>query len=364
LVIAELDKDVSVTSPLQLGVIGCGWIAETQHLPALQGLPQIRVIAAADPNETRLNALTARYTIAQKHKDYESLLANIEVDAVAILTPPTTHREIITAALEAGKHVFIEKPLAMTLDDCDAIQHAAENEPHLKVLVGFNLRWHRLTLKAHSMKNQLGQPTLINSRFLVAGGGADTPEWRTDPNGGGDTLTDLGVHHFDLWRALTGDEIERVHAAASENGFSAAISAVFRSGTAASAVFSQRSINANTIEFFARSGSLSLDFYRFDGLNFTAAHNAAGGFGMLARKTIKTVISLPQAIKTTPRGGDFSLAYRTQLEHFAACILENKPPACTIADGRAALEVAVAAAESLRTGEVVPVEQQAVATKG
>jgi predicted dehydrogenase len=110
---------------LRIGVVGGGLIAQAMHLPYLaEKRDRFTVTSLAEPSRTVREALAARYAIQNLHEDYRGLLG--EVDAVAVCSPAGTHAEIVLAALDAGLHVFVEKPMCITVADADAIVAAAE----------------------------------------------------------------------------------------------------------------------------------------------------------------------------------------------------------------------------------------------
>lgn len=109
---------------LNIGVISCSVMAQL-HMKAVIDHPNAELYMICDINEALLNETAAKYNISRKTTDYRQMLADPAVDAVIIVTPDQTHREISVAALEAGKHVLCEKPMALTLDDCKAMIDAA-----------------------------------------------------------------------------------------------------------------------------------------------------------------------------------------------------------------------------------------------
>jgi predicted dehydrogenase len=107
---------------VRVGVVGGGLVAQAEHLPYLSALrDRFTLSALAEPSATVREALGARYSIASLHEDYRSLLDAGEVDAIVICSPAGTHAEVVLAALSAGVHVFVEKPMCITLADADRI---------------------------------------------------------------------------------------------------------------------------------------------------------------------------------------------------------------------------------------------------
>ena len=111
---------------VRVGVVGGGLIAQAEHLPYLSSLrDRFTLTALAEPSRKVREALGARYGIADLHADYRSLL-DAGLDAVVICSPAGTHAEVVLAALDAGLHVFVEKPMCITLADADAIVSARD----------------------------------------------------------------------------------------------------------------------------------------------------------------------------------------------------------------------------------------------
>src|SRR6266568_4742944 len=108
------------------GVIGLGWFGE-KHCEALAGLPNVELFALCTRREARLKEVAQRFGVRHTYTDYRDLLANADVDAVSVVTMWDQHTAPTLAALAAGKHVFLEKPMASTLEDCGAIVAASRH---------------------------------------------------------------------------------------------------------------------------------------------------------------------------------------------------------------------------------------------
>ncbi len=112
---------------VRVGVVGGGLVAQAMHIPNLAALrDRFALVALAEPSETVRTALGARYGIAGLHADYRSLLDAGGLDAVVVASPAGTHAEVVLSALDAGLHVFVEKPMCITLADADAILAARD----------------------------------------------------------------------------------------------------------------------------------------------------------------------------------------------------------------------------------------------
>jgi predicted dehydrogenase len=162
---------------IRLGIVGCGRVTETRHLPALRYLKNAEVVALADVSVDRLNKVADLFRVKDRYTDYQRLLSNPSIDTVAVCVPAQFHVEIGLAASDAGKHVFIEKPLALTLKDCDLLTQRAKRSSS-KVMVGFNVRWHRLVREARDIvqRGTLGTHQMI--RTVLSSYHEDVPQWR------------------------------------------------------------------------------------------------------------------------------------------------------------------------------------------
>jgi predicted dehydrogenase len=348
--------------PLKLGFIGCGGVAERGHLPALQHLPDADIVALADINPGRLTQLADRFHIKNRYADFRALLCDPAIEAVAVCVPPQFHAQVALAALEAGKHLFIEKPLALDLTESDQlIERAARSS--VKTMVGFNLRWHRLVQHACAIVQQetFGPIELVRTALT-----SDTryhrnpPEWRKRRETGGGEFFETAVHHFDLWRFLLQTEIDEVFATSRSDHWddeTAAVTARLANGVVAVSAFSTGTAGSNEVEIYGRGGRLSLSLMRFDGLEFIPGTSLPGKMRTRLRTAVDMLTDLPRALFELRRGGDFVASYRVGWKHFVDCIREDRPPQCTLEDGRRALQAALAAAKSASTGKSVSLFQ-------
>ena len=123
---------------LRMGIIGAG-ILGTSHATIYSGLPDTKLVAVSDMNESRAKELASKYG-ADSYRDYEQMLRDKSIDAVAVCTPDFAHRDPTVAAAEAGKHVLVEKPLATSAKDGQDMISAAR-KAGVKLMVRFSNRW-------------------------------------------------------------------------------------------------------------------------------------------------------------------------------------------------------------------------------
>jgi len=345
---------------IKLGLIGCGNVAENRHLPALQSLKHAEVVAVADTNKDRLKQVADKFHIKKRHADFGTLLDDPDINAIAVCTPPQAHVEIALAALDAGKHLFIEKPLALSLDECDRLIERAARSP-CKVMVGFNMRWHRLMRQAREIIQQgtLGPLKMTRSVATNRFRGNEA-EWLRHRELGGGVLIEHAVHTFDLWRFLLQSEVEEVFAVSRPGQWddeTATVTARMTNGVLATAVLSKGAAENNEMEIYGQNGRLHISRYRFDGLEFFPASSFPGSVQARLRSVVHTLTALPQAIPTIRRGGDLVASFQAEWCHFIAAIQQDTPVESTLEDGRRALQVALAVVESAFLGQSVKVAQ-------
>ena len=132
---------------IRVGVVGCGRVAQQRHLPIVANLPEAELVAICDVDGDTRRRLSQQYNLKLCFDDYSDLVNEDSVYAVMIATPTQFHVDVGVAALEAGKHVIIEKPLALGLDEIDRLEVAAQSAQKT-VAVAMNSRWHRLSREA------------------------------------------------------------------------------------------------------------------------------------------------------------------------------------------------------------------------
>lgn len=336
---------------IKVGIIGCGRVAEERHLPALQYHKNIQVAAAADTDTDRLNRIADQYGIKRRFADYRALLDLADIDAVGVLTPTPSHAEISLSVLDSGKHLLIEKPLALHLSECDELI-ARQRDSACKVVVGFNLRWHRLVRRAYAFiqAGQLGEIKAIRSVYTHYRDGNSAPDWHRKQKYGGGITFNESIHHFDLWRYLLGSEIEEVYSSNRPSPFyedeTQVTQACLANGVFATGVFTFKTSPNSEVEIFGEKGRLYLSLYRFDGFQFFPYNLYPGDIGDRIKKALTTLREFPRIIPIIRRGGDFAATFYSLWGHFIDSINQDKASGCSLEDGKRALQVALSALES------------------
>lgn len=197
----------------RIGLLGVGAIAQVVHLPILSELPRVRIQAVCDADRPKAAAIADRFGVPRVFDRDEEVFASDEVDGVVICSPSHLHESQSIAALEAGKHVLVEKPLALGPVAAERVVAAAErSETTLMVAMNNRYRPDAQALKPFARGGELGDIFLIKAGWLNRKMRVARPTWRhRRETAGGGALMDLGVQILDLvlW-LLDYPRIERV----------------------------------------------------------------------------------------------------------------------------------------------------------
>jgi myo-inositol 2-dehydrogenase/D-chiro-inositol 1-dehydrogenase len=320
----------------------------------------VRVVALCDSDADRLKRVGDRFDVDRRYRDSAEILDDPDVDAVAVCVPAESHVPVAIAALDAGKHVFVEKPLALGLEDADRLISRASRSDR-RTMVGFNLRWHRSVLDARATlrAGTLGPVELVRSTLTSrARFDTGTPAWRRSRSSGGGEFLETAIHHFDLWRFLLATEVQEVTALSRSDLWddeSVAITARLANGALATAAFSARTADAHEIAFSGSSGRLSVSLLGFGHVSLDLPTSPETGVRGGAVRLARATSGLPRRVARARRGGDWVLSYRDEWGHFSEAIRGNTAPDSTLEDGRQALRIALAAIESSTRGAPVRV---------
>lgn len=197
------------------GLIGCGDVAEKRVAQAIQSEPRSQLVAACRRDETKLRDFCEKFSVKQPFTDYKRLISEANVDAVYIATPVCEHLPQALAAAEAGRHVLVEKPMAMTVAECDAMI-AGCRESNVKLAVAYYRRFYPLIDRVQQLlqEGEIGSPIAVSAVTTVPLDMKTDEEgyWRVVAKaGGGGALMDVGSHRINVFLYLFG-EIDEVKA--------------------------------------------------------------------------------------------------------------------------------------------------------
>ncbi len=203
------------TKPLRVGIVGLGWTGWT-HLKSYQQLPNVEVVALAGFEADRLAQYGREFAVPNLYRDYQDLLARDDLDAVSVCTPNQLHAPVAIAALQGGRHVVCEKPLARSGAEATTMVAAAHQADRvLHTVFNHRARGDVEALKRYIDEGGLGRIYHAKSSWMRRNGIPTLGSWFTNKEmAGGGPLIDLGVHMLDLALYLTGEpEIATVSAA-------------------------------------------------------------------------------------------------------------------------------------------------------
>jgi len=338
------------------GVIGAGGIASRRTIPeGILPARGARLAAVMDVDAARAKGASERFGGVPWFTEVEPLLALDDVQAVYIATPTIAHAPQALAAIATGKHVLVEKPLAMTVAEGRRIAEAAQLHGVL-VGTGFMMRHHGAHAKIKQLveRGAIGKPVMGRAQLScwyppIPGA------WRQDPAlGGGGAFADMGNHCFDLLEMFLGRTIEVhaflgniVHAYPSED--TAAVTFRFESG-AVGIVDNLFNVpdeaSRNVLEIYGSAGGIRCEgtIGQGPGGSVRLVSARAGGYDAKQQRTAAKERPVPFRRVNT---------YRAEIEDFTRAIRTGGRPAVPIEDGLWNLRVVEAAYRSARTGRAV-----------
>ena len=318
---------------IRVGFIGAGGIAH-MHARDLCAQPQTFCLTAvADTRADTAAAFAARYGAQNVYADYRQLLARTDIDAVLVAVPHDLHEEVCTAALAAGKHVLVEKPIARTVEEADRIAAAAAAAGRV-LLVGHNERY----IPAYRKIRQIVESGVLGRIFAAKTDhfqNFDPPAgswWRDAEAVGGGCVIGSGIHRLDLLLWYLGDAQEVF---AHEGYVPRRLSAEALCN--ASIRFADGAVGS----FFCNWGTYAYPYYESMDI-----YGEEGTIRYDGQDPARFLMTLRQ------KGGDlFTVEAEpcpTQWQHFAACILDGEPPLVGIREARRALSLVSAIDASAR----------------
>lgn len=194
----------SSSNPVRVGLVGAGYVS-AYHARALRSLPFVEIVGVADPDEGRAKILAAQFGIPRVYRSLQAM-AEAQPNVIHVLTPPATHAPLVLEALDMGCHVFVEKPMAETVADCDRMIERARAKG-LVLSINHSARMDPIVLQALALlrKGACGEITgadfFRSSDYAAYSGGPSMPPWFRN---GSYPFQDLGVHGLYLLEAFLG----------------------------------------------------------------------------------------------------------------------------------------------------------------
>ena len=194
---------------LKWGILGCGNVAEHKGGPPLYTVADSELIAVMRRDRAKAEAFAERHGAKRVYTDIDALLADDELNAIYIATPPYLHCEQTLRAAQAGKHVLCEKPMAMTVEECQHMVDAC-HKAGVTLMLAYYRNFYPNVVKMKKVMDEgvIGDPVLarINCTGFYNPTRHDLKNWRLNPQiSGGGVLMDIGSHRISLLEYLMGD---------------------------------------------------------------------------------------------------------------------------------------------------------------
>lgn len=366
-----------MSGKIRFGVIGCGSIGPT-HIGAIAQMDEAEVVAVADTNGDKAQNVARKYDVARVYASDKDLLADAAVDAVCVCLPSGMHAGCAVRALEAGKHVVIEKPMDVSLDACDRLI-AAEDATGKKLAVISQHRFDAATVlvKQAIDAGKLGRIVLADAtvKWWRTQAYYDSGDWRgTWAMDGGGALMNQGVHTVDLLQWLAGG----VHSVFAHTLTGAherievedtAVAALqFKNGavgtlTATTAAWEGYPVR---IDIYGTEGTAIIEGDRLHTLKFKSGEEyrseAAAAHALSVARGGTASVKDEAATRLSTGGGTISIgaaadpgavwgdAHRAQIEDFCRAIRNDTRPLIDGREGRKPLEIITGVYRSARTG--------------
>ena len=343
--------DPPVSTKVRTALIGCGHLGVCVHLPTLDRLPGVGVVALADSNAASLRAASAIAPEAATFTDYRELLARHEVDAVIVAVPTHLHARVAMDVLAARKHLYLEKPLAGTVAEGRQLVDCWRESGRVGI-IGFNYRFSPLFLR---LRDRIARGTVgdvVAVRTMFASAPADLPDWKTRRTTGGGALMDLGVHHVDLVRFLLQRDVRSVgaqlHSVHSDDD-RVSLDLHFDGGVVVQCLFAFGAVDEDRVEVYGHRGKLTVDRYHSVDVEFRPAgvgSSRAARLGLGWRgPSWRGLFDSPVLIQRL-RAPTAEPSFQASLASFIAAAAVGRQSSPDLTDGLKALEVLDAAAQS------------------
>lgn len=336
-------------SKIKVAVFGCGAIAERRHIPEYAANENVELVAFADPIVERAEKMAETYG-GKAYSSYEELLANETVDAVSVCTPNYLHAPMAIAAANAGKHVLVEKPMAVSTEEGEQMIEAAKKNG-VYLMVGHNQRLMPPHVKAKEIleSGKLGKVLNFRTSFGHPGpegwsvDGAESWFFRKEEAIMG-AMGDLGVHKSDFIRYLLNDEVSEVagfistlHKEGTKVDDNATCLLRMKSGAIGTLVASWTQYRAgdNSTVLWCENGVMKIGTVEGDEVIVELTNGTVETYKVGAMATNE---------KQVPSG---------VIDAFVESIVTQTPPAISGEEGLRSLQVILAAFESEKTGQII-----------
>ena len=332
---------------IKVGIAGLGRLGKVHAANLAYKIPNAELTAACSIVESELEYAKQNLGVTDVYTDYREMLAKADIDAVAIVTTSGEHCWQIEAALDAGKHVFTDKPLGVDVAQCKIAEAAVERHPELTFMLGFMRRYD----KSYAYAKQQIEAGAIGTPYMVKATGID-PESAVEgairfSGTSGGIFLDMAIHDIDLMRWFLGVEATEVYALGTtvkhpefrENGDDETAAAMYKFENGAIGIIhvgrtAPHGYHVET-EIVGTEGTI-----RISGVpakNLAQVYNVHGA-------CTECVGSFPER---------FDEAYLLEMQEFINCVCEGKQPGVNVYDGTKSTAIGYATTEAWKTGKVI-----------
>jgi predicted dehydrogenase len=327
---------------IRVCLIGAGRAGKNHANSLVNHVPQAELVAMVDPNPEALNAAADEFGVSQRFAGLQEAIDRQDFDAVVITTPTFTHTTLAVAAAKAGKHILLEKPMALNLNECDAIISACR-ENGVLLQLGFMRRFDPEFAAAYQriQAGEIGQPMIVKS--LTHGPGLP-PAWARDLKTSNGNLAEVNSHDWDCVRWLAGSNLKRVYAeVANIKGEERGVHTEhFYDNAVVSIKFENGSLGSIS--------SICPCDYGYDARVEIVGERGIMQIGELKGQAVVVCTNRDQGLitpiyRTWPQR--FAWGYIHEMEHFIASIQNESEPSAGGEDGRWAVAAVLAATRSL-----------------
>lgn len=323
---------------VKTGIVGLGGLGKIHGFHLAHEIPQADLTAACSLVDEELEYAKDVLSVKHTFRSYEDMIAQADIEAVVIVSPSRFHAEHIVAALSAGKHVFSEKPLGVTVEECKSIEKMVEQKPDLVFTLGFMRRYDKSNVYAKKRidAGDIGTPYMVKATTIDPARDVQACI-KFARNNPGMLFLGLGVHDADLLRWFMADKASTVYAVG---------------GTYAHPQFS---------EFGDAEVGCAVYTFEHGGMGFqhvgrSAPHGYHVETEIIGTEGTIRISPVPQknlAVLLDKNGAAmecvqnykerFKEAYKDELSDFCDCILERRKPEITVYDGTIATQMTMAA---------------------
>ncbi|WP_018526005.1 inositol 2-dehydrogenase [Alkalispirochaeta alkalica] len=332
---------------IRIGSVGLGRLGLRHAENVASKIPGASLHALCDLDEDLLARTADRLGVPWRYTDFDQMIQNSEIDAVVLVSPSGLHTAQIEAALKAGKHVFTEKPLGVTVEECKVAERAVEAHPDRVFMIGFMRRFDESYMYAHEkvMRGEIGKPVLFRSYSQDPESCIEGAIKYAGHSGG--QFLDMAVHDIDLARWFVGSEPQNVYAIG---------------GCYAHPEFGQYNDgdNVSCLMKFQNDTMVFLFAGRTAPHGYNVETEIIGTTGILRIASVpqKNMVEVLDSYGVRRECSDnfldrFESSYVREIQEFVDCIREGRKPSVSVYDGTKCTEIAYRCKEAFETGQLL-----------